>query len=45
MKWLSSRWSAWLGWAASLLPGVTMLIAYRQRSRHPLVVGRLGQLR
>ena len=44
------NWGYWVGTvslvieAALIVLGVTMLIAYRQRSRHPLVVGRLGQL-
>jgi hypothetical protein len=43
-------WGYWVGTvslvieAALIVLGVTMLMAYRQRSRHPLVVGRLGQL-
>jgi hypothetical protein len=44
------NWGYWVGTvslvieAALIALGVTMLMAYRQRSRHPLVVGRLGQL-
>jgi hypothetical protein len=44
------NWGYWVGTvslvieAALIVLGVTMLIAYRQRSRHPLVVGWLGQL-
>ena len=44
------NWGYWVGTvslvieAALIVLGVTMLTAYRQRSRHPLVVGRLGQL-
>jgi hypothetical protein len=52
-RWLSSRW--WTGpvrtgtvslviEAALVVLGVTMLMAYRQRASHRLVVGRLDQL-
>jgi len=31
--------------AALIVLGITMLVAYRQRSGHRLVIGRLGQFR